>query len=290
LIFWTNKPINMTTESHNIHAEIDAARAGGTAPALSAHNEVQKEIRETVGLTPAALPGATLTTSAPVAGTTTTSFFEGAFAILRKNPLFPKASALFHWQDPTRTGAVFGSLTLVYLLVNFFEYSFLTVFGYAAATLTLACIVYANFVILRAQYGQGKTVENPFKELFNQRNFQLSKADAEPHFDTVLELTNLAAARLREIFFVTNNVLSLQSLALFYFAAVFGKFFGDFTVVYLAFLGLFVWPRLYQEKHNEIDALYAKAQTEANKYQQLALSKVPPALQQKFAFLKPHSA
>ncbi|PRP89192.1 reticulon 4 [Planoprotostelium fungivorum] len=276
--------------SHNIHAELDTAHASASEPAINAHTEVQREIKETVATVAAALHGDTLTTSHPVAGTTTTSFTEAFVAILKKNPLYPKASALFHWTDPARSGTVFGCITLAYFLVNFWGFTFLTLFSYAALILLIACIGYVNYIVLKAQYGQDRAVENPFKALFHQNQFQVSRQEAQPHLDTLLDLVNLFLSTIREIFFVTDNVRSFSALGFFFFTANFGNWFGDLTIIYLATLGLFVWPRLYQEKKNEIDQGYAKFQAEKDKYVQLALSKVPPALQQRLAFLKPKSA
>jgi len=67
-------------------------------------------------------------------------------------------------------------VTLLYLLVNFFEYTFLTVFGYAALLLLLVCIAYSQFVVLKAQYGQGKTVENPFNPSSKSRRTRLTSS------------------------------------------------------------------------------------------------------------------
>jgi hypothetical protein len=54
----------------------------------------------------------------------------------------------------------------------------------------------------------------------------------------------------------------------------------------LGVLGLFIWPRLYEEKQKEIDQLHALAVTEISKYYQLVWSKIPPNIQQRLAFLK----
>lgn len=54
-----------------------------------------------------------------------------------------------------------------------------------------------------------------------------------------------------------------------------------------AALVLFIWPRLYEEKQKEIDHYYALAMANVEKYIQLGLSKLPPAVTNKFPALKP---
>jgi hypothetical protein len=48
-----------------------------------------------------------------------------------------------------------------------------------------------------------------------------------------------------------------------------------------------VWPRLYEEKQKEIDQLFELAKQQIEKYLDLALSKLPPAVTARFPMLKP---
>lgn len=209
------------------------------------------------------------------------------FAILKENPLYPKVSEVVHWRDPVRSGLIFGIINFFYFLVTYGDYTFLTITSYLLLVLLGACFGYSNYVVLKASWLQGKQVPNPFVSLFENRDFRITRQDAEPHFKTVLDLVNAVVQRFREVFFCTNVLLSLKYAAAFWFSAVLGKWFSEITLLYLVALGAFAWPRLYEEKHTEIDQYVGIAKTQANNYVQLGLSKLPPAVTNKFPALKP---
>lgn len=242
----------------------------------------------------------TTTTETPdeitTAGTTTTEkastktevhAAKSYVSILKENPLYSDSSKLFHWRDPVKTGVLFGVINFFYFLTAFFDYSIVTLVSYLLFTLLCICIGYANYVVLKASWLQGKTVENPFKEKFQDAKFHVSKKDAEAHFHTVLDLINTTIDTFRAVFYSTNLLLSLKFVFYFYVAATIGNWFSGITLLYLISLGLFVWPRLYEEKQKEIDQFYNIAKTQANTYIQLGLSKLPPAVTAKFPQLKP---
>lgn len=207
-------------------------------------------------------------------------------SILRANPLYPEAEKIVHWRDPIKSGLLFGIFNFFYFLITFGEYSFLTLVSYLLLALLSVCFGYVNYVVLRASWFQGKRVDNPLKERFRNANFHVSKNTAEQHLQTVVDLINTTIDKCRDAFYVSNNIATLKVAAYLYAFAVLGKWFNDSTLLYLAVLGLFIWPRLYEEKQKEIDQVYALAVAEISKYYQLALSKVPPHIQQRLAFLK----
>lgn len=209
------------------------------------------------------------------------------YSILKANPAYNEVSKFVHWRDPIRTGLFFGIFNCFYLLLTWREYTVVSLLSYMALALLLVCFAYANFVVLKAKWIQGKQVENPFMERFEGATFHVPRECAEQHLDTILELVNVSIDRSRDVFYCTNNVLSAKYALYFYILATLGTWFSGATLVYLAALGLFIWPRLYEEKHKEIDQLYDLAKSHAEKYIQLGLSKLPPAVTNKFPALKP---
>jgi len=207
-------------------------------------------------------------------------------AIFKANPLYPEASRVVHWRDPVKSGLLFGIFNFFYLLITYGEYSFLTLVSYLLMTLLGVSLAYVNYVVMRASWFQGKKVDNPLKEKFKGSNFHVSKTTVEQHLQTIIDLTNTTVDKFRDVFFISNTVESIKVLGYLYLIAVLGKWFNDSTLLYLVVLGFFVWPRLYEEKQKEIDQFYGIAKTEVKKYYQIALSKVPPQVQQKLAFLK----
>jgi hypothetical protein len=211
-------------------------------------------------------------------------------AILKKNPLYNEASNIFHWRDPVRSGLLFGIGNLFYILLTWGDYSVITLTSYLLLALTLVCLSYTNFVVLKAAWLQGKKVENPFKDRFKDQKFHLTREAIDPHVDTLIELINVTIDEFRDVFYCTDNMLSLRFALYFYIFATIGGWFSALSIFYLALLGFFVWPRLYEEKKKEIDHFYGIAKTEADKYFQLALSKIPPNVTARFPFLKAKSS
>jgi len=166
----------------------------------------------------------------------------------------------------------------------------LTIISYLLLTLLCICFGYSNYVVQRAHWLQGKVVENPFRERFKDTKFHVSRETADKHLTTVLDLFNITMDSFRDVFYCTDNFLSLRFLFYFYMGATIGNWFSGSTLVFLITLVLFVWPRLYQEKKKEIDHFYSLAKTQASNYLNLALSKLPPAITQRFPQLKPKSS
>jgi len=210
-------------------------------------------------------------------------------AIFKANPLYPEVSRVVHWRDPIKSGLLFGIFNFFYFLITYGEYSFLTLVSYLFLALLSVSFGYVNYVVMRANWFQGKKVENPLKEKFKGANFHINKAVGEQHFQTVVDVINTTVDKFRDAFFVSNNLETLKVAGYLYLFAVLGKWFNDSTLLYLVVLGFFIWPRLYEEKQKEIDQFYGIAVTEVKKYSQIALSKVPPQVQQKLAFLKEKS-
>jgi len=211
-------------------------------------------------------------------------------AIIKANPLYVETSKVLHWRDPVKTGLLFGIFNFFFFLQNWADYSFVTIVSYLLLTLLCICFGYSNYVVLKAQWIQGQKVENPFRERFKDAKFHVTRDVAEKHLTTVLDLTNLTIDHFRDVFYCTDNLLSLRFALYFYLGATIGNWFSGPTLLYLATLGFFLWPRLYEEKQKEIDQFYKIAQTQANTYYNLALSKIPPAVTAKFPQLKSKSS
>jgi len=210
-------------------------------------------------------------------------------SIIKANPLYHECSQVLHWRDPVKTGLLFGIFNFFFFLQTWGDYSFITIVSYLLLTLLCICFGYSNYYVLKASW-QGQTVDNPFKERFRDAKFHVSRETAEKHLTTVLDLTNLTIDHFRDVFYCTDNLLSLRFALYFYLGATIGNWFSGATLAYLVTLGFFLWPRLYEEKQKEIDQFYGIAQSQFNTYLNLALSKLPPAVTQRFPQLKPKSS
>jgi len=214
---------------------------------------------------------------------------ERYVSVLKANPLYSDSSKVLHWRDPVKTGLIFGIFNFFFFLYTWADYSLLTIVSYLLLTLLTISFGYSNYVVLKASWLQGLRVDNPFQVRFKNVNFRVSRETIEKHADTVLDLTNTTIDLFREVFYCTDNFLSLRFALYFYLGATVGNWFGGATLVYLAVLGFFIWPRLYEEKKKEIDHFYGIAKTQTVTYAHLAVSKLPPAVAAKFHALKPKS-
>jgi hypothetical protein len=218
-----------------------------------------------------------------------TSIPKTYIQIIMSNPLYSDVSKVLHWRDPVKTGLLFGIFNFFFFLQTWADYSFVTIISYLLLTLLCICFGYSNYVVLKASWIQGQQVENPFKERFKDAKFHVSRKTAEEHLVTVLDIVNLTIDNLRDIFYCTDNFLSLRFLVYFYVGAMIGDWFSGATLVYLVTLGFFIWPRLYEEKQKEIDHFKKLALAQATVYYNLALTKIPPAVTARFPQLKPKS-
>jgi len=220
----------------------------------------------------------------------TTTGEHSCLHILRKNPAYHDVSQIFYWRDPVKSGLLFGIFNFFFFLISWGEYTVVTLVCYLLLALLVVCVIYANYVVLKASWLQGQHAENPFKERFKDVKFHMSKETAQKHLDTIVDLVNLTIDTYRDVFYATNLLLSLKYIGYFYLLATIGEWFSGEALIYFTLLGFFVWPRLYEEKQKEIDHFYGIAVTQANVYIQLGLSKLPPAVTARFPALKPKSS
>jgi len=82
-------------------------------------------------------------------------------------------------------------------------------------------------------------------------------------------------SKAKAVFYCTDNSLTAKAVFLFFALATVGKWFSGITLLYLLFLVGFVWPRLYQEKSHEINALYDHASAIVAKNRDKVLEKLP---------------
>lgn len=229
----------------------------------------------------------TTTTTSPSAPAEPRKTFIG---IAKSSPYYVDLSKIFHWRDPVKSGLLFGILNFFFLLITWGDYTVLTLISYLELALLAVCFGFVNYVVLKARFIDGKKVDNPFKAKFKNSTFHISRSSIVQHVDTVLDIINLSIDLCRDVFYCINPIFSLQAAGVLYGLAILGKWFNGLTLIYLVLMGFFIWPRLYEEKQQEIDHFYAIGLTEAQKYIELGLSKLPPAVASKLNALKQKSA
>jgi len=196
--------------------------------------------------------------------------------ILKNTAFYPHISKIVHWNDPVRSGLLFGIWNFFFFLITWGNYSLLTLVSYLLLSIVLSSFCYANFVVYKALWLQKKQVPNPLKERFGNAKWHIPRKTANQITDSILDFSNLTIDYLREAVYAQNILFSLKFAALLYFMAQIGNWFSDPCLIYLVGLIAFVWPKLYQEKQKEIDHAAELAKSHIKKYVDLALSKIPP--------------
>jgi len=200
------------------------------------------------------------------------------WTIVKQDPAFNEVSAIVHWRDPVKSGLIFGIISLAYFLLTSGEYTLISLIAYLLLSLLSVSFAYVKFV----QFRDG-SAPNPLQAVFTDPKFRITKESASKHVDTFLAIYNHTLDGAKEVFLSANVGLTLRFLFFFYLVARIGDWFSGLTAVYLVVLGFFIWPRLYEEKHTEIDQYVALARSEVTKYINLGLDTLEKKLPPNFA-------
>jgi len=187
---------------------------------------------------------------------------------LRSDPLWPKVLDVFYWRDPVTSGLVLAIISLGWFLVSIAEYSLLTLVAYLYLILigvSFGLVQYSNF--------SGKA--HPLRARLGHLEDIVSQSDFTRHAESAHRLLDAVTAIAREGLWFHDVVFSLKVLGLALLAAILGNYVSIATLVFAASLISFVVPRVYEERHAQIDELINKVQAVLNEKLGPILAKVP---------------
>jgi len=203
------------------------------------------------------------------------------WTILKRDPAFEEVSTIVYWRDPIKSGLIFGIISLSYFLLTWGEYTLVSLVSYLLLSLLAVSFIYVKFNQFKAQTHNTPPTD-PLIAIFGNQTYHIPKDRAEKHLATFIAIFNHTADGAREVFLCNNTILTLKFIALFYLLGRIGDWFSGPTYLYLVTLGLFAWPRFYEEKHSDIDRVHAMAHSEGRKYFKIAVDtiekKAPPAV------------
>lgn len=156
---------------------------------------------------------------------------------------------LIYWRDTRKSGIVFGSVLAILLSLS--VVSFISVVSYASLALlalTLSFRLYKNILqaVQKTQDG------HPFKE-YLEIDVTLSQEKVQEVADMSAARFNSTLLELRRLFLVEDIVDSFKfGLGLWALTYV-GSWFNGITLVILAFVGLFSFPKVYETHQEKID-------------------------------------
>lgn len=164
--------------------------------------------------------------------------------------LNPKVESLIYWRDPKKSGPVFGGVFLVLLSLKFF--SLISVIAYVSLiglTATISFRIYKNIVQAVQKTGDG----HPFKE-YLQTDVALPQDKVENITKIAVAHLNGTILELRRLFLVEDLVDSIKFGVLLWCLTYLGAWFNGITLIILAWVALFTFPKVYETNKTQIDA------------------------------------
>jgi len=187
-------------------------------------------------------------------------------------PVHNDLEDLLLWRDPRKTGAVFGGFTLVYLLLEWSNYSLLTL----VANVLLAGVSVTFLWNNLAQFLNKPGVPVP-AVLQQGISDNQSKAYAQQFTSGVNQLLGFA----RRIITGKEVILSVQAALVLYALGKVGNYFTTLGLAYTVILLLFTLPKVYELRKPEIDSAANRVASQTKQsYSQYAapyLNKIPKA-------------
>jgi hypothetical protein len=166
---------------------------------------------------------------------------ESIPTILQSHPWYQSVHSTLYWHDPVKSGLSFAIGNLFFFLMTYGEYSLLTL------TTTV-------FLFVLVGVGGYLRFKREIPDQFNTpHDFEKSRQYITQHVETLVKLVEAARASVTEYLYFTDFSQSAKAGLVAFFLRTLGTFFSDLSLLYFVFLVAFIWPRLYAEKHNEID-------------------------------------
>jgi hypothetical protein len=185
---------------------------------------------------------------------------------LQEHPFYGPVTDVLYWRDLVRSGLIFSIGCFFFFLVIIGEYSTLTLGSYMMLTVLLVSYGYIKFQTMRGG-------ENPFRDRLQHAEIA-TKEQVERHVESLWKIIETTKGVLIDVFFTADLVLTLRAASIFFILSLLGKWFQSATLFFVVFVFLFTWPRLYEEKREQIDALWDKISTPIAEKINLILSKV----------------
>jgi riboflavin kinase len=153
---------------------------------------------------------------------------------------------LLLWRDPKQSGAVFGTATLGYLILEWSNWSLLSLVAYVLLLAVAVTFLWNNLASFTNR--PGVPVPRWLKE-------GVSDADVKKHADQATTLINKALGFTYRLATGKEVVLSMQVAFVLYAVGKLGGWFTTLGLFYTVVVLAFTVPKVYELKKDEIDAV-----------------------------------
>lgn len=179
------------------------------------------------------------------------------------------------WHDIKVSAIVFVSgFVLLVCLTQFNVISVIT-------NIALICLapMLALRLLLTARSGFSKSeFEHPLKAYLS-KDIEVPKDKADKVGEKVAELAVAFTTKLRSLFLVDDLSASLKLLVALYILSYVAQWFSGITLTFIAFIGAFTIPKIYDMYRTEIDSCVDKIKSAIDDVTKKISAKVPMAKQ-----------
>lgn len=179
------------------------------------------------------------------------------------------------WHDIKVSAIVFVSgFVLLVCLTQFNVISVIT-------NIALICLapMLALRLLLTARSGFSKSeFEHPLKAYLS-KDIEVPKDKADKVGEKVAELAVSFTTKLRSLFLVDDLSASLKLLVALYILSYVAQWFSGITLTFIAFIGAFTIPKIYDMYRTEIDSCVDKIKSAIDDVTKKISAKVPMAKQ-----------
>jgi len=180
--------------------------------------------------------------------------------------------SILYWEDPVVTGGLFGSVLVV--LLSLTSYSLITVVSYSCLTALLAVLGVKLYSYVMVMMKKAEPGSDP-----------LAMIAAMPVTVPTETITNMSpcvasslnkfTTELRRLFLVEDMVDTIKFGLSLWLLTYIGSWFNMLTLLILAWITLFVSPKLYQQNKSQVDEILAQVMTQLEEIKGKVLALIP---------------
>jgi len=180
--------------------------------------------------------------------------------------------SILYWEDPVTTGGLFGSVLVV--LLSLTSYSLITVVSYSCLTALLAVLGVKLYSYVMVMMKKAEPGSDP-----------LAMIAAMPVTVPTETITNMSpcvagslnkfTTELRRLFLVEDMVDTIKFGLSLWLLTYIGSWFNMLTLLILAWITLFVSPKLYQQNKSQVDEILAQVMTQLEEIKGKVLALIP---------------
>mmetsp|Transcript_23671 Transcript_23671/g.40730 ORF Transcript_23671/g.40730 Transcript_23671/m.40730 type:complete len:253 (+) Transcript_23671:75-833(+) len=184
---------------------------------------------------------------------------------------------VLNWKNPVLSGVIFGIGNFFFYLLLFRGYTVLSLLAYGLLAEVGICFAYVNFFNVVSNLLVKKPTGKSSSVPAGRRQFHVSRDVVGYHIDAALPYLNDFEDIVMNILLCTDNVLALKGMAALFLTGLVGNLFSFSTICYLAFLGAFAGPKLYEMYRPQINKYANLGLDHAKTYSKLLIDRIPKA-------------